>query len=147
MLPHGNVNLIDLDLINKMGIALCNIKVTRMSLLGHDVRAVGRIKQTIQCVHKGQVQGTIHLQAKVVRNLYSILGVDCMPAPRPTSGWLVRSPPTLLTRSVTMRITRRMSPTLTTPSLTTPMLTSLLRMMTSMKMTMMTAILLPKKMR
>ena len=78
MLPHGNVNLIDLDLINKMGIPLCNIKVTRMSLLGHDVRAVGRIKQTIQCVHKGQVQGTIHLQAKVVRNLYSILGVDCI---------------------------------------------------------------------
>ena len=78
MLPHGNVNLIDLDLINKMGIALCNIKVTRMSLLGHDVRAVGRIKQTIQCVHKGRVQGTIHLQAKVVRDLYSILGVDCI---------------------------------------------------------------------
>ena len=55
----------------------CNIKVTRMSLLGHDVRAVGRIKQTIQCVHKGRVQGTIHLKAKVVRDLYSILGVDC----------------------------------------------------------------------
>ena len=77
-LPHGDVNLIDLDLINKMGIALSNIKVTRMSLLGHDVRAVGRIKQTIQCVHKGRVQGTIHLQAKVVRDLYSILGVDCV---------------------------------------------------------------------
>ncbi len=49
-----------------------------MSLLGHDVRAVGRIKQTIQCVHKGRIQGTIHLQAKVVRDLYSTLGVDCV---------------------------------------------------------------------
>ena len=77
-LPHSDVNLIDLDLVNKMGIPLRNIKVTRMSLLGHDVRAVGRIKQTIQCVHKGRVQGTIHLQAKVVRDLYSILGVDCV---------------------------------------------------------------------
>jgi hypothetical protein len=77
-LPHGDVNLIDLDLIIKMGIPLRNIKVTRMSLLGHDVRAVGRIKQTIQCVHKGRVQGTIHLQAKVVRDLYGILGVDCV---------------------------------------------------------------------
>ena len=43
-LPHGDTNLIDLDLINKMRIPLRNIRVTRMSLLGHDVRAVGRIR-------------------------------------------------------------------------------------------------------
>ena len=64
-MPHKDANLVDLDLINKMGIPLRNIKVTRMCLLGHDVRAVGRIKQTIQCVSKGRVQGTIHLEAKV----------------------------------------------------------------------------------
>ena len=46
-IPYRDANLVDLDLVNKMGIPLRNIKVTRMSLLGHDVRAVGRIKQTI----------------------------------------------------------------------------------------------------
>ena len=77
-LPHGDVNLIDLDLVNKMRIPLRNIRVTRMSLLGHDVRAVGRIKQTIQCVHNGRVQGTVHLEGKVVRDLFSIFNVDCL---------------------------------------------------------------------
>ena len=77
-LPHGDTNLIDLELVNKMRIPLRNIRVTRMSLLGHDVRAVGRIKQTIQCVHNGRVQGTVHLEGKVVRDLFSIFNVDCL---------------------------------------------------------------------
>ena len=53
-LPHGAYNYIDLDLINQMDIPLLNIKVTRMSILGRDVRAVGSISQTVQCVHKGK---------------------------------------------------------------------------------------------
>ena len=81
-MPYRDANLVDLDLVNKMGITLRDIKVTRMTLLGHDVRAVGRIKQTIQCVSKGRVQGTIHLEAKVVRDLYTILGTDCIASAR-----------------------------------------------------------------
>ena len=34
-MPHRDANLVDLDLINKMGIPLRNIKVTRMCLLSH----------------------------------------------------------------------------------------------------------------
>ena len=92
-LPYRDTNLVDLDLINKMGIPLRNIKVTRMSLLGRDVRAVGRIKQTIQCVSKGQVQGTIHLEAKVVRDLYTILGADCIASARTYSKLMGKKPP------------------------------------------------------
>ena len=77
-LPHGAYNYIDLDLINQMDIPLLNIKVTRMSILGRDIRAVGSISQTVQCVHKGIVQGTVHLEAKVVRNLFSMFNVDCI---------------------------------------------------------------------
>ena len=77
-LPHGAYNYIDLDLINSMNIPLLNIKVTRMSILGREVRAVGSISQTVQCVHKGKVQGTVHLEAKVVRNLFSLFNVDCI---------------------------------------------------------------------
>ena len=63
-LLQGETNLIDLDLVNSMKIPLRNIRVTRMSILGHDVRAVGRIKQTIQCVVNGKVQGCVHLREK-----------------------------------------------------------------------------------
>ena len=92
-MPYRDANLVDLDLVNKMGITLRNIKVTRMSLLGHDVRAVGRIKQTIQCVSKGRVQGTIHLEAKVVRDLYTILGADCIASARTYSKLMGKKPP------------------------------------------------------
>ena len=92
-LPHGDVNLIDLDLVLKMKIPLRNIRVTRMSLLGHDVRAVGRIKQTVQCVHQGRVQGTVHLEAKVVRDLFSILNVDCLASARTYERLVGRKPP------------------------------------------------------
>ena len=92
-IPYRDANLVDLDLVNKMGIPLRNIKVTRMSILGHDVRAVGRIKQTIQCVHKGRVQGTIHLEAKVVRDLYTILGADCIASARTYSKLMGKKPP------------------------------------------------------
>ena len=92
-MPYKDANLVDHDLVNKMGITLCDIKVTGMSLLGHDVRAVGRIKQTIQCVHKGRVQGTIHLEAKVVRDLYTVLGADCIASARTYSMLMSRKPP------------------------------------------------------
>ena len=77
-LPHGANNLIDLDLVNKMNIPLENIKVTRMSLQGRDVRAVGKVRQTVQCVLKGKIHGTVHFEAKVVRDLYTMFNVDCI---------------------------------------------------------------------
>ena len=91
--PHGDVNLIDLDLANKMKIPLRNIRVTRMSILGHDMRAVGRIKQTVQCVHQGRVQGNVHLEAKVVRDLFSVLNVDCLASARTYERLVGRKPP------------------------------------------------------
>ena len=91
--PHGDVNLIDLDLVNKMKIPLRNIRVTRMSLLGHDVRAVGRIKQTVQCVHQGKIQGNVHLEAKVVRDLFSLLNVDCLASARTYERLVGKKPP------------------------------------------------------
>ena len=92
-LPHGDTNLIDLELVNKMRIPLRNIRVTRMSLLGHDVRAVGRIKQTIQCVHNGRIQGTVHLEGKVVRDLSSIFNVDCLASSKTYERLAGRKPP------------------------------------------------------
>ena len=77
-LPHKDFNMIDLDLINKMKIPLKNIRVTRITVQGNDLRCVGVISQTIQCVVGGKISGTIHLYAKVVRDLYNSMSTDCL---------------------------------------------------------------------
>ena len=78
ILPHGDHNLIDLDLVLKMKIPLQRIRVEKYPLLGETVRTVGFISQTIQCVQQGRISGNIHIQAKVVRDLYSLYKVDCI---------------------------------------------------------------------
>ena len=77
-LQHGSYNVIDLDIVNKMKIPLQKIKVCRMTYKGENLRSVGYIDQTIQCVQNGVIQGTVHLSAKVVRNLFENFNVDCI---------------------------------------------------------------------
>ena len=92
-LAPGAYNYIDLDLVNKMRIPLLNIKVTRMCLHGQDVRVVGAISQTVQCVSQGKIQGTVNLEAKVVRNLYDMFNVDCIASIKTFTRLTGRDPP------------------------------------------------------
>ena len=85
--------MIDLDLVNKMKIPLKHIKVTRMSVLGQSVRSVGFISQTVQCVRRGKVTGTIHLHARVIRDLYTLFDVDCVASSRTYTKLMGRKPP------------------------------------------------------
>ena len=91
-LPHKNFNAIDLDLINKMKVPLKKIRVTRMLIQDHDLRCVGVISQTIQCVVDGKVSGTIHLYAKVVRDLFNSMSVDCLASSRTYSRLMGHDP-------------------------------------------------------
>ena len=92
-LPHRSSNLIDLDLINKMKIPLKNIRVTRMSIQGQDLRCVGVVSQTIQCVIGGKISGTIHLYAKVVRDLFNSISTDCLASKQTYSRLMGEDPP------------------------------------------------------
>ena len=92
-LPHRSCNIIDLDLVNKMKIPLKNIRVTRISIQSHDLRCVGVVSQTIQCVVDGKISGTIHLYAKVVRDLYSAISTDCLASRRTFSRLMGSDPP------------------------------------------------------
>ena len=85
--------MIDLELVNKMKIPLKNIRVTRMSVQGHNLRCVGVVSQTIQCVVNGKVSGTIHLYAKVVRDLYNAINTDCLASRRTFSRLMGSDPP------------------------------------------------------
>ena len=91
-LPHRNFNMIDLDLINKMKIPLKNIKVTKICVQGHDLRCVGIVSQTIQCVVGGKISGTIHLYAKVIRDLFNSISVDCLASRRTFSRLMGEEP-------------------------------------------------------
>jgi len=71
-------NLIDLDLVNKMQLKLRDIKVCRMTIQGQNMRSVGYVKQSIQCVQAGKIVGTVHLTAKVIRDLYNVFNMDCV---------------------------------------------------------------------
>ena len=93
-LPHRSSNMMDLDLVNKMKIPLKNIRVTRISIQGHDLRCVGVISQTIQCVADGKISGTIHLYAKVVRDLYAAISTDCLASRTTFSRLMGHDPPT-----------------------------------------------------
>ena len=57
ILPHGDYNLIDLDLVLKMKIPLQRIRVEKYSIMGETMRTVGFISQTIQCVQQGRISG------------------------------------------------------------------------------------------
>ena len=84
--------MIDLDLINKMKIPLKNIKVTKICVQGHDLRCVGVVSQTIQCVVNGKISGTIHLYAKVIRDLFNSISVDCLASRRTFSRLMGEEP-------------------------------------------------------
>ena len=49
-----------------------------MQYMGENLRSVRFIDQTVQCVQQGRVQGTVHLAARVVRNLFDTFNVDCV---------------------------------------------------------------------
>ena len=91
-LQHGNYNLIDMDLVNKMKIPIQKIKVCRMTYLGENLRSVGYIDQTVHCVHNGVVQGIVHLSAKVIRNLFDVFDVDCIAEGNLQEGDYIGSP-------------------------------------------------------
>ena len=93
ILPHGENNLIDLDLVNKMKIPLLNIRVKRIQILGQECRSVGSIDQTIQCVNEGKLQGTVHLSAIVVRNLFDNFNVDCLASVKTYNKLVGKNPP------------------------------------------------------
>lgn len=77
-LPKTPDNYVDLDLVLKMNIPMKNIQCTRQNYAGQNIRIVGQISQTIQCVDAGKAHGAAHLRAKVVRDLGKLFQADCL---------------------------------------------------------------------
>ena len=57
------------------------------------MRSVGFISQTVQCVRNGKISGNIHIQAKVIRDLYSMFDVDCVASAKTYTRLVGKKPP------------------------------------------------------
>jgi len=78
LLPTITESFIDLALVKDMKIAMKKVECRNISYGGLSTKLVGSISQTVQVVYNGVASGTMHLKAKVIRNLTNLYGVDCI---------------------------------------------------------------------
>ena len=78
LLPTITESFIDLALVKDMKIAMKKVECRNISYGGLTTKLVGSISQTVQVVYDGVPSGTMHLKAKVIRNLTNLYGVDCI---------------------------------------------------------------------
>ena len=78
LLPTITESFIDLALVKDMKIAMKKLECRTISYGGLTTKVVGLISQTVQVVYNGVSSGTMHLKAKVIRNLTNLYGVDCI---------------------------------------------------------------------
>ena len=95
-LPVITESYIDLSLVKDMKIAMKKVECRHISYAGYSTKLVGSINQTVQVFYNGLPSGTMHLKAKVVRNLSTIYGVDCIASKKLYQTLLIISPKKLL---------------------------------------------------
>ena len=78
LLPTITESFIDLALVKEMKITVKKLECRTISYGGLSTKVVGSISQTVQVVYNGVSSGTMHLKAKVIRNLTNLYGVDCI---------------------------------------------------------------------
>jgi len=78
LLPKITECYIDLSLITDMKIPIKKVECRSISYGGYETKVVGSISQTIQVIYDGVPSGTMHLKAKVIRNLTRLYNVDCV---------------------------------------------------------------------
>jgi hypothetical protein len=78
LLPTITESFIDLALVKDMKISMKKVECRNISYGGLSTKLVGTISQTVQVVYNGIPSGTLHLKAKVIRNLTNLYGVDCI---------------------------------------------------------------------
>ena len=71
-LPTISESYIDLALVKDMRIAMKKLECRNISYGGLATKVVGSISQTVQVVYHGVASGTMHLKAKVLRNLSNL---------------------------------------------------------------------------
>ena len=78
LLPTISETFIDLALVKDMKITMKRVECRNISYGGLSTKLVGSISQTLKVVYNGVASGTMHLKAKVIRNLTNLFGVDCI---------------------------------------------------------------------
>eukprot|EP00092_Neocalanus_flemingeri_P038625 GFUD01042055.1.p1 GENE.GFUD01042055.1~~GFUD01042055.1.p1 ORF type:complete len:377 (-),score=56.53 GFUD01042055.1:174-1304(-) len=77
-MPVITESFIDLGLVMQMKVPMKKIECRNISYGGLQTKLVGSVSQTVQIVYDGVPAGTMHLKAKVIRNLTTFYNVDCI---------------------------------------------------------------------
>ena len=77
-LSTPTANLIDHNLVRELGLKMTNLQCKRFYFGGHQLRILGKIQTTVQCIHDGNVLGNANLTASVIEDLKSSFDTHCI---------------------------------------------------------------------
>ena len=68
-IPVPTLTLIDFNLVQDLGMKMFEIQCSKFTFAGSNLRILGKINQTVQCVKNGKLTGNLHIKANVVEDL------------------------------------------------------------------------------
>ena len=77
-LPTPSSSYIDHHLVQELNLKMTDISCKRLSFAGRKLRILGKVSFTMQCVHDGNVFGTLHFTGSVIENLHQHFDVHCV---------------------------------------------------------------------
>ena len=77
--PLPTSNLLDYDLVQKLGLKMTDIQCRKFHFHGHKFRILGRVSTAVQCVQNGRISGNnFHIKGFVVSDLNQVLDTHCV---------------------------------------------------------------------
>ena len=77
--PAPTSNLLDFDLIQKLGLKMTDVQCRKFYFAGSKFRILGRVSTAVQCVQDGRISNNnFHIKGFVVSDLYQTLDSHCI---------------------------------------------------------------------
>ena len=77
--PLPTSNLLDYDLVQKLGLKMTDIQCRKFHFHGNKFRILGRVSTAVQCVQDGRISGNnYHIKGFVVSDLNQLLDTHCV---------------------------------------------------------------------
>ena len=77
-LPTPTASLIDYNLVRDLGLKMTDLKCEKFSYGGFKMRILGKVSQSVQCIHNGVSSGYFHIKANVVKDLEKNFDTECV---------------------------------------------------------------------
>ena len=77
-LPPSTETLLDYAMVRELGLKMKNLQCKRFSYANYNMRVLGTVITTVQCIQDGEMCGTTTIKADVVQDLAKNLDVECV---------------------------------------------------------------------